>query len=65
MRVICKFCSRSILLSAGGNLWPHKNPQTQASCKGSGYQHVDLTKIPEHELTIEQRQRLRDMRKVY
>jgi hypothetical protein len=49
-----------VLLTAIGTLYRHGT--LRGTCKGTWYQYVDLRKIPEDKLTIEQRERLRDLK---
>ena len=60
MRVKCPECGRDVLLTAIGTLYHHGS--LGKHCRGVGLQYVDLSKIPEDKLTIEQRERLRDLK---
>ena len=63
VRVRCPYCQRDVLLAAGGWLTTHHGTVAGRQCRGTGYQYVDLEEIPDNELTIEQRQRLRELRR--
>jgi hypothetical protein len=70
----CKYCGRELTVLASGQLQQHNTTAyiknegrlgQKVECFGSGMQYVDLSRIPEKQLTIEQRARLRDIKRGY